>query len=145
MFLLLLAALDLFGPQAQFWYRDLLADGGYGVLQSERAAFLIRESDGGLTLQPWDSRGFRHATYRGAIPARAIAVLHTHPKGESEPSWNDRNEARRLGLPIVVVTPEAVIAALPSGARLVIRGEKTPARVSGTSRGPSGLRTAPPR
>jgi hypothetical protein len=116
--LLLLAALtcgDLCSPQAIVWYDELLAAGGYGRLPRERAAFLIRESGGTLTLQPWPDGAFRHATFRGVVPPRTIAVLHTHPRGESQPSSRDRGEARRLGLPVVVITPEGVVAAFPEG------------------------------
>lgn len=96
---------DLCSPQAAVWYESLLAEGGYGHLQTERAAFLIRERDGTLTLQPWPNGGHRHATFRGAIPLRTIAILHTHPKREPDPSARDRAEAKRLGIPVVVITP----------------------------------------
>jgi proteasome lid subunit RPN8/RPN11 len=114
--MLFLAALtcgDLCSPQAAFWYRELLVEGGYGRLPRERAAFLIRESDGTLTLVPWPEGGYRHATWRGAIPARAVAVLHTHPYREPNPSPRDRAEARRLALPVGVITPAGVRFAWP--------------------------------
>ncbi|HVG25439.1 MAG TPA: Mov34/MPN/PAD-1 family protein, partial [Thermoanaerobaculia bacterium] len=130
------AALSL--PQAHVWYDHLLAEGGYGRVERERAAFLILECDGALTLEPWREGGFRHATYRGKVPAGAIAILHTHPARVPEPSAHDRAEARRLGIPVVVITPSGVIAAQPSG-------ERTPVRASGTSRAPSARRTFPPR
>ncbi len=114
--MLVLLVLALLGsPQATAWYDDLLADAGYGRLAHERAAFLIAERDGTLTLAPWSSRGVRHATFRGAIPARTLAVVHTHPRGEPRPSARDRDEARRLGLPVIVVTTDGVVAALPDG------------------------------
>lgn len=146
--LLLLSVNDdygMFSRQADHWYRQLLADSGYGALQREHAAFLIRESDGGLTLEPWPDRGFRHATFHGAVPQRAFAILHTHPRCEPRPSSQDRAEARRLGLPVITITTEAVIAAMPDGRDVVIRGERTPAPASGTSRVLSARRTAPPR
>lgn len=111
--LLLAASLDLMSPQALFWYDQLLADGGYGRLERERAAFLIREDDGTLTLEPWPHGGFRHASFRGAIPRGTIAILHTHPADEPQPSARDRAEARRLGLPVVVITPSGVVVAMP--------------------------------
>ena len=122
--LLLLAALacgDLCSPQANVWYDELLAAGGYGRLPRERAAFLIRESDGTLTLEPWADGGFRHASFRGVLPERTIAVLHTHPFGDPRPSAHDREEARRLKMPVLVVTTDAVIAAMPNGAITTIR------------------------
>ena len=135
--LLLIATLS--SPQAQFWYGELLAAGGYGRLPHERAAFLIRESDGSLSAQPWPNGGHRHASYRGAVPARTVAIVHTHPKDEPRPSARDRQEARRLGLAVVVVTPESAIAALPDGTETIVA--RKPAPASETSRAPSARRT----
>jgi Prokaryotic homologs of the JAB domain len=135
--LLLLAALS--SPQAHFWYDDLLARSGYGNLPFERAAFLIREADGTLTTQPWPDASFRHATFRGAIPQRTIAIVHTHPKGEPRPSWRDRQEAKRLGIAVIVVTSDGAIAAHADGTEVTLA--RTPVPASGTSRAPSVRRT----
>lgn len=102
------------------WYEDLLARSGYGRLRHERAAFLILEDGGSLTLQPWPSRGLRHASFRGPIPPRTLAIIHTHPHGESQPSSRDRAESARLGLPVIVVTTSGVIAAMPDGSLRVL-------------------------
>jgi len=118
---LLLACGDLCSPDALFWYDHLLAEGGYGRIERERAAFLIREADGRLTLEPWNGGDFRRAQFRGAIPAGAIAIVHTHPRLEPHPSMRDRQEAARLALPVIVVTPDAVIAARPNAPDLVLR------------------------
>jgi hypothetical protein len=136
--MLLAVSLELSSPQAQRWYDDLLAQGGYGRFQREHAAFLIRERDGSLTLEPWTHSGFRHASFRGVIPARTIAILHTHPEGDPDPSSGDRAEARRLGLPVVVITPGSVIAADPSAGRTRVLS-------SGRNRAPSVRRTLLPR
>jgi len=117
-FLGLLLFTDLARPEAAGWYAMLLEEGGYGRLQHERAAFLIRERSGTLTLQPWEDRSHRRATFRGTIPPRAIAVLHTHPRSDPRPSSGDRQQARRLGLPVVVITPQSVIAAMPDGSEV---------------------------
>lgn len=106
---------DLTSRNALSWYDVMLEEGGFGRLPRERAAFLIRESDGTLTLQPWDDYGHRRASFRGRIPERALAVLHTHPMGEERPSSHDRAEARRIGMPVVVITPGGVIGAMPEG------------------------------
>ena len=131
--LLLAVSLELSSPQALSWYDQLLAEGGYGRFERERAAFLIREADGTLTLEPWPDGGFRHAKFRGRIPARTIAILHTHPADSPQPSARDRAEARRLGLPVVVISPEGVVETSAGRTRVL---------VSGTSRGPSAPRTA---
>jgi proteasome lid subunit RPN8/RPN11 len=47
--------------------------------------------------------------------------VHTHPKDTPDPSPQDREEARRLNLPVLVVTPRGVVAAMPSGGDLQIR------------------------
>ena len=100
---------------AMFWYATLLAEGGHGALEREKAAFLIRERNGTLSLAPWSVSGDRHASFRGAIPVRAIAIVHTHPPGAANPSAQDRREARRLGLDVIVVTPEGVVTTRPDG------------------------------
>ena len=110
---LVLALAVLFSAEAKFWYADLLADAGYGRLTTERAAFLIAEADGGLTLAPWELRGYHRASYRGVVPERTIAIVHTHPAHLPKPSAHDRAEARRLGMPVVVVTPSGVEVAMP--------------------------------
>ena len=111
---------DLTRPQAAFWYESLLAESGYGRLPRECAAFLIRESDGTLTLEPWPHGGRRHASFRGRVPVGAIAILHTHPYGETRPSAQDRDEAKRLRMPVVVITAERVVAAMPDGGEVVL-------------------------
>jgi proteasome lid subunit RPN8/RPN11 len=111
---------DLTRPQAIAWYDDLLARGGYGRLPRECAAFLIRESDGSLTLAPWPGSAYHRASVRGRVPDGAIAILHTHPREEPSPSRHDRQEARRLQMPVLVITPSGVIAAMPEGALATI-------------------------
>jgi hypothetical protein len=107
---------DLCDSQAIGHYAALLEEGGYGRLSHERAGFLIREDGGALTLGPWAaSAGFQRASFRGGIPPGAIAVLHTHPLRAPTPSAGDREEARRIGLPVVVITPAGVVAAMPEG------------------------------
>jgi proteasome lid subunit RPN8/RPN11 len=121
--LVLLATLlfsDLSRPQAAVWYASLLEESGHGRLPRECAAFLIREADGTLTLAPWPHGGQRHVSFRGHVPARTIAILHTHPRGEERPSARDRDEARRLGLPVVTITSDAVIAVMPDGGEVTL-------------------------
>jgi hypothetical protein len=114
---------DLQSPRAISWYGTLLKEGGYGRLSRERAAFLIRESDGSLTLAPWSENGDLHATFRGPIPDGAIAIVHTHPREEPSPSRHDRHEAKSLRMPVLVITPDGVVAAFPdSDVRIAQRG-----------------------
>lgn len=134
--LLLTAALAT--PQAHVWYDRLLLESGYGRFGRERAAFLIEERGGTLTLEPWPHGEVSHATFRGSVPDRTIAIVHTHPPHSPEPSARDRAEAERLGIPVVVITPQSVIVYEP-GDRA--SGARTRVLASGTSRGPSGQRT----
>jgi hypothetical protein len=111
---------DLTRPQATYWYASLLAESGYGRLPRERAAFLIREADGTLTLEPWAPGGRRHASFRGQVPIGTIAILHTHPRGEGRPSTQDFAEAERLRMPVVVITEGRVVAAMPNGTEVTL-------------------------
>ena len=115
---------ELCAAEAALHYAALLEDGGYGRFSHERAGFLIRESGGAVTLAPWNATaGFQRASHRGGIPPGTIAVAHTHPRGARLPSAGDRDEAQRLGLPVVVITPDAVVAAMPDGTiRILITG-----------------------
>lgn len=113
---------DLCSRQAWAHYADLLELGGYGRLPLERGAFLIRETDGTVTLALWDSIRYRRANYRGAIPDRTIAIVHTHPRTAPHPSMKDRDQARESGLPVLVVTPSGVVGAMPDGSvRALVR------------------------
>ena len=125
-----LACGDLCTAEAASHYADLLARGGYGRLPVEYGGFLVRGSDDALTFIPWPRGGFQRAGFQGVIPAGALAIVHTHPRELPDPSAHDAKEARRLGLPVVVVTPRAVTVAWPDGERGVIqRGENASPRL----------------
>jgi hypothetical protein len=116
--LVLVAALgcgDLCAGAARGHYADLLRSAGYGRFEFERGGFLIRERSGDITFAPWASIDFRRASFHGSIPEGTIAIVHTHPVNAPRPSARDRAEARRLGLPVVVVAPQGVVAAMPDG------------------------------
>ena len=115
MLLAVLTCGDLCGDEAIAWYVELLGEGGYGRFERERAAFLIRERDGRLTLAPWEVSGDRHASFEGHVPERTIAIVHTHPRRAPNPSAHDRAEARRLAIPVLVITPDSVVAVSPDG------------------------------
>jgi hypothetical protein len=118
---------DLCGPVAIFHYADLLQRGGHGRFGIERGAFLIRESDGTLTTEPWPEFGHRQVRYRGPIPANAIAIMHTHPHEAPRPSAHDRAEAKKIGLPVLVITPMGVVAAFPDGrSEKIVKGWDSP-------------------
>lgn len=89
---------------------------GEGILgKVEAAAFLVRDDDGSLMMVLWPRTEFsRKETFRGAIPPGTVAIVHTHPPRMERPSRGDLAEAKRLGLPIYVVTFWQVWVADPS-------------------------------
>jgi len=89
---------------------------GEGILgKVEAAAFLVRDDDGSLMMVLWPRTEFsRKETFRGAIPPGTVAIVHTHPPMMERPSRGDLAEAKRLGLPIYVVTFWQVWVADPS-------------------------------
>ena len=122
LFALLLAPAD---PLAQTLTRaevvghvdDLLRCAGYGRTSNECAAFLIAD---GQWIEWPRAAGFQKAHWSGPLPAGVIAIVHTHPRREPYPSSRDSDEAQRLGIPIVAITPATLGVARPDGKRLMI-------------------------
>jgi proteasome lid subunit RPN8/RPN11 len=83
--------------------------------EKERAAFLVRRPDGRLTAVTWQAGDSAEASHTGHIPSRCVAIIHTHPLVAPQPSKHDVAEAQRIGLPIVVITPQSVTVATPQG------------------------------
>jgi hypothetical protein len=83
--------------------------------QAEYAAFLVRRADGGLGVVDWQEGNYAETKYKGTIPLRCIAVIHTHPLVAPQPSKHDQAEALRIGIPIVVITHDSVTVATPQG------------------------------
>lgn len=89
----------------------------------ERAAFVVKDPAGRLRMIGWRSNEKLYASYRGIVPANAIAIAHTHPYQERDPSAHDVAESRRVGMPIIVVTIDSVMVAMPDGRiRVLARG-----------------------
>lgn len=110
-------SLDTLGSaEAVRHYQYLLASAKWGMGDQERAAFLVRDSDGTLTLLEWTSHDSFRASWRGVMPAGTIAVVHTHPHFDPEPSRHDITEAQRIGIPIVVLSRHGMTAVDASGA-----------------------------
>jgi hypothetical protein len=115
LFLQLFASAELASADAALHYARLNALAASTRRDSERAAFLVRRDDGRLGAIAWQPGGTTEAAYRGRIPPGCLAILHTHPAAAPEPSRRDRAESARLRLPIVVITPDRVTAAMPDG------------------------------
>jgi hypothetical protein len=90
-------------------FDTLLRKSGYGRLGEERAGFLVYE-DGSFRLVMWPpTHKFHSEEWQGPIPAGTVAVVHTHPPNLPDPSAQDRDEAQRIGAPIIVLTPRSIV------------------------------------
>jgi proteasome lid subunit RPN8/RPN11 len=82
----------------------LLREARYGQSAREHAAFVVLGRDG-YSFVAWPYGASEYAAhYDGAIPANAVAIVHTHPNSHPMPSAEDEAVARRVGLPVYVVT-----------------------------------------
>lgn len=108
---------------------ELLKTARYGQTTKEHAAFLVSDSRGGLELVrwAWGAETLR-ASYRGAIPEGTIAIVHTHPNTSPNPSGDDVATARRLGIPVYVLTRSAVTRTDGVRTETVAWGDWNPAR-----------------
>jgi len=112
----------LCSPEAIRSYTQLNALSGLTRRDNERAGFLIMRDQGRLDLLIWQAGEATEATYIGHIPTACVAVIHTHPVRARNPSHRDVQEAQRIGLPIVVITPDAITAAMPDGTTVQLLG-----------------------
>ena len=84
----------------------------------EKAAFVIRDERGELSLVHWPQPrpAFRAAHWKGPLPPRVVGVVHTHPSKVPRPSLQDVFEARRLEMPFYVISRKAFCVVSPEGA-----------------------------
>lgn len=95
-------------PDVQSCMQQVLKEGGYGHLPREGSAFLV-DNDGTFECLMWPRRNLPLAQqWEGIIPLHTVAIIHSHPADRPDPSWNDTLLARRLRMPIFVVTPRHV-------------------------------------
>lgn len=96
-----------------------------GPRRPESAAFLVLRR-GRFDCVSWPFGGeLNAARYRGKIPDGTVAIIHTHPDNDSEPSRQDMAEAGRLGVPVYVVTRAGVTVASPSQGRVAITRDRS--------------------
>jgi hypothetical protein len=101
---------------------DLARRSAYGIHGAERAAFLVRDGDGGVRCVLWPFVGeSRSASHRGPLPPGTIAVAHTHPKCCRSLSPHDYREAERLGITVMAVSRDALHVATPGAPRVAVR------------------------
>lgn len=88
------------------YFADVLKQGGFGHWKTERAAFLVREEGGQYRCVAWPLDGrLQRQEFRGAIPDRTVAIIHTHPAELPLGSTDDERTAVKLSVPIFVLTP----------------------------------------
>ena len=98
---------------------DLLRSARYGQSINEHSAFLVRDANGDLQLVRWLGKATSmSATYRGPIPYGTVAIVHTHPKALPNPSDGDAALARKLNMPVYVLTRHSITRT--SGGRMEI-------------------------
>ncbi|HEX3070129.1 MAG TPA: hypothetical protein VHX14_16300 [Thermoanaerobaculia bacterium] len=98
-------AIDLHDPAVRGVLTELLRNARYGCVNTEEAAFLIRDAHGKTFFLRWRANGeLNSATWQGALPAGTVAIVHTHPNWLPLPSHIDARVARETSLPVYVVT-----------------------------------------
>jgi hypothetical protein len=92
-------------------------DFGWHEKQTERAAWIIRDPDGRYRWMEWDySEEYRASTWKGKIPNRVIAQIHTHPQlADPEPSKQDCYIARKIKVPVYTVSALGIWSVSASG------------------------------
>ena len=102
-------------PNVAACFAELLKLGGYGKRPQERAAFLVLHEHHRFACVVWPATfGYRSEQWNGPIPDGTVAIVHTHPEHEPEPSSVDVEEAERIGVPILVLTNGSITVAYPS-------------------------------
>jgi hypothetical protein len=92
-------------PQALAAMQQVAERGARMPDQQEVAAFIVRAEDGTLSCVMWPHTANRRSEhYRGDVPAGTVAIAHTHPIFAEHPSRGDVEQAKRIGLPIYVIT-----------------------------------------
>lgn len=108
---------------------ELLREAQYGRATSEHAAFLVSDADGEIHLVKW--RGERRrmsATHYGRIPEGTVAIVHTHPNALPDPSPGDAALARRLNIPVYVLTRTRITRTRGGSPELIAAGDWNPSR-----------------
>lgn len=108
---------------------ELLRGARYGYAKIEHSAFLVVDAHGELQLVKWDGEATRmSATHRGGIPAGAVAILHTHPNSLPDPSSGDHALARKLKMPVYVLTRHSITRTDGGRKELIALGDWNPNR-----------------
>ena len=96
--------------------------GGYGSNATERSEWIIKNGNNyGSVPWPWSAEVGKE-TWKGPLPVGTVAIAHTHPdKSSPKPSTTggntgrgDQGTADKIGLPVYVVTRNAIWKAVPN-------------------------------
>jgi len=108
-------------PVVRSLFADLLRLGGYGYVNTERAAFLIREANGDYRCALWTMTGrWKRERFSGVVPAGTVAVVHTHPNRTPLGSPSDRRTSLVLKVPVFILTRENVYVITGDGANVAL-------------------------
>ena len=104
----------------------------------EVAAFVVRDDAGTLSCLLWPRLSWgRSQRFRGTIPQRTVAIVHTHPNWEPLPSKIDIRTAQRSHLPVYVVTRTEITKTLGGSPQIVLNGAV--ARTAKAAMGPDTI------
>jgi hypothetical protein len=103
---------------------QMLGDAGFGFRRMEEAAFIVRKADGRLILVRWPEAG-EPGTSRwfGPLPSGVVAIAHTHPNWDPNPSKIDIRTAQQSHLPVYVVTRSEISKTLGRSPQIVLSGD----------------------
>ena len=96
-------------PAVLACFAQLVREGEYGFRNFDSAAFLVPHADQSFGCIEWpQTHEFKVARWRGPMPPGVVAVAHTHPLSSPDPSPDNIYEARRIGMPIFILTPNLI-------------------------------------
>jgi len=94
-----------YDPQVLQLLKTIAVRGANLADQQEVAAFLVRDGNGVVSLVMWPHTANRRSEhFEGTVPPGTVAIAHTHPIFAERPSHGDIEQARKIGLPIYVIT-----------------------------------------
>jgi len=85
--------------------------------RTERAAWIILGPGGSYIFQIWPASGTRNSEmWRGPIPNRSVALVHTHTViMDEKPSHRDILVAQKLRMVLYVISREGIWSVAPNG------------------------------
>jgi len=96
------------------------ADARFG----EQGAFVVRSSDGLLYFVAWPPAQEKDLLrWYGRFPEGTVAILHTHAPSLWSASKLDMAVARRLNIPVYVITPRRITKTVGGPSLIVREGE----------------------